>query len=117
MIDLFIKTAYAQGPKGGGDCADHELYTAIGCIPMDTSSNLIAFFLRWSIGIAGGIAVIFILYSAFILITSGGDPKKVQAGRELLTAAIAGLVFLIMSIFVLRVIGIDILGITQIAGR
>jgi len=115
MIDLLIKTAHAQGPKGGGDCLDHELNTAIGCIPIDGTPALISFFLRWSIGIAGGIAVIFILYSAFLLITSGGDPKKVQAGKELLTAAIAGLVFLILSVFVLRIIGIDILGITQIA--
>ncbi len=116
-MDIFIKTVYAQGPKGGGDCLDHELNTAIGCIPINDQASLISFFLRWSIGIAGGIAVMFILYSAFLLITSGGDPKKVQAGRELLTAAIAGLMFLIMSVFVLRVIGIDILGITQIAGR
>ncbi len=116
MINLFIKTAYAQGPLGGANSRKEELNTAIGCIPIENKASLISFLLRWGIGIAGGIAVIFILYSAFLLITSSGDPKKVQAGQELLTAAIAGLVFLIMSVFILRVIGIDILGITQIAG-
>jgi len=55
-----------------------------------------------------------ILYASFIFITSQGDKYKVIAGKELLTAAIAGLVFLILSVFLLRVIGVDILGINQL---
>lgn len=85
--------------------------TAIGCIPVNSSDDLIGFFLRWGLGIIGGIAFLLILYAGFQIMTSRGDPKKLQAGQELLTSAIAGVIMLIFSVFILRVIGVDILGI------
>lgn len=88
-----------------------RLWTAIGCIPINETTALTAFFLSWGIGIVGGIAFILIIVSGFMIMTSQGNPQRLQAGRELLTAAIAGLLLLIFSVFLLRVIGADILGI------
>ena len=90
--------------------------TAIGCIPLEDLNIFSQFFLRWGIGIAGGIAFLLILYAGFMIITSTGDPKRLQAGRELLTAAIAGLLLLIFAAFILRVIGVDILGLPGFGG-
>ena len=67
--------------------------------------------MRWAIGIAGGIAFILIIVSGFMISTSSGDPKRLQAGRELLTAAITGLLLVIFSAFILRLLGVDLLGI------
>jgi hypothetical protein len=83
--------------------------TAIGCIPVNDLSDFAGFFLKWFLGIGGGIALIFIIYSSFLIITSSGDPKKVQAGKELLTAALTGLILMIFSIFILRFVGVDLL--------
>lgn len=88
-----------------------HIRTAIGCIPINNQNALIGFILRWAIGIGGGIAFLLILVAGFQIITSTGDPKKLQAGQELLTSAIGGLILLITSIFILRVIGVDILNI------
>lgn len=109
---LFASNTYAQGSGalGAGGCGDREVYTAIGCIPVGTPTNFADFLLTWSFGIGGGIALLLIAYGSFQILTSAGDTKKVQAGREVLTAAIAGLVFLIFSIFILRVLNVDILG-------
>ncbi len=90
-----------------------KLYTAIGCIPIQDKNAFAAFILRWGIGIGGGIAFLLILLSGFQIITSAGDPKKLQAGKELLTAALTGLLLLILSVFILRIIGIDILGLPE----
>ena len=84
--------------------------TAIGCIPLDDLNEFSKFTLGWGIGIAGGIAFLLILYAGFMIMTSTGDPIRLQAGRELLTAAIAGLLLLIFAAFMLRVIGVEILG-------
>lgn len=85
--------------------------TAIGCIPVSDTNALIGFILRWAMGIGGGIAFLLILVAGFLIITSQGDPQKVQAGKELLTSAIAGLLLIIFSVFILEIIGVDILDI------
>ena len=60
-------------------------------------------------GIGGGIAFLLILVAGFMIITSQGSPDKIQAGKELLTSAIAGLLLIIFSVFILELIGVDIL--------
>lgn len=104
--------AAPPSPQGAGGCDDNSIYTGIGCIPLfgsDDGTPFIAFVLRWAIGIAGGIALLLIVYAGVQILTSSGDPKKVQAGKQLLTAAVGGFVFLLMAAFLLRFIGVEIL--------
>lgn len=100
--------------KGSGplkDCPGGKgIDTAIGCIPIESTDSFIGFILRWAIGVGGGIAFLLIVFAGFQIMTSAGNPERLQAGRELLTSAIAGLILLIFSVFILRVIGVDILG-------
>lgn len=87
------------------------LNTAIGCIPIQDTNSFLGFILKWAIGIGGGIAFLLIVYAGFMIMTSSGNPERIKAGQELLTSAIAGLILLIFSIFILKIIGVDILGI------
>ena len=97
-----------MGPTAG--CSDGEsINTAIGCIPVGNTNAVIVFILRWAIGVGGGIAFLLILYAGFMIMTSSGNPDRLKAGQELMTSAIAGIIMLIFSVFVLRVIGVDIL--------
>lgn len=64
-------------------------------------------------GVGGGIAFLLIIYAGFLIMTATGDPKRIQAGQELLTSAISGLILLVLSVFVLKFIGIDILGLCK----
>ena len=91
------------------DSSSGKIYTAIGCIPVSSTPEFISWILGWAIGIGGGIALILIIVATFQIMMSSGNPEKVQAGKELLTSAIAGLIMLIFSIFILKVIGVDIL--------
>ncbi len=90
--------------------------TAIGCIPIGDANELIAFILRWAIGIGGGIAFLLMVYAGFVIMTSTGNPERLKGGQELLTSAVAGLIMLIFSIFILRLIGINILQIPGFGG-
>lgn len=83
--------------------------TAIGCIPVESPQGFATFFIKWAMGIAGGIALVLIGYAGFMIMTSAGNPQKLQAGKELLTAAITGLVLLLFGVFALRFVGVDIL--------
>jgi hypothetical protein len=93
--------------------------TAVGCIRLvdvnspinlaTTLGMLLSFTLPWSIGVAGGIAFILVVIAGFIITTSSGDPYKMSSGKELLTAAISGILLLIFAVFILRLIGKQIL--------
>jgi hypothetical protein len=97
-----------QGCGGG-----NSVYTAIGCIPvLGSREEFLGWILKWAVGIGGGIAFLLIVYAGFIIMTAAGNPERIKAGQELLTSAISGLIMLIFSIFILRVIGVDILKIT-----
>ena len=90
-----------------------DINTAIGCIPVSNTKDFIAFVLGWAIGIGGGIAFLLIVFAGFMMMTSTGKPERLQAGKELLVSAIAGLIMIIFSVFILRIIGVDILGIIR----
>lgn len=91
--------------SGGG------AWTAIGCLGGDSPTEFIASFIRIGTGIGGGIAFLLILFSGFQTMLSAGNPEKLHAAKELMTAAISGLLLIVFSVFLLKVIGVDILAI------
>lgn len=97
----------SSGPTAG--CTGTAINTAIGCIPIGDTNAFIGFILRWAVGIGGGIAFLLIIYAGFMIMTSSGNPDRLKAGQELLTSAIAGIIMLIFSVFILRIIGVNIL--------
>lgn len=98
-----------------GRCTAGQIDTAVGCIPYNDVNSFAAWFLKWAIGIAGGIAFLMIIFSGFQIMTSSNNPQQLQTGRELLTAAVSGLILIIFSAFLLKLIGVDILGIPGLA--
>ena len=87
-----------------------DIHTAIGCIPVKPEA-FVKVILNWAIGIAGGIAFMFMLFSAFQILASRGNPEALKAAQEQLTAAVIGLLFIIFSVFLLRIIGVPIMNI------
>ena len=96
--------------------ASSGMWTAIGCIPTSLDGFLKTI-LPFGMGIGGGIAFLLMLFGALQIMTSAGNPEKLNAGKELITSAIVGLLLIIFSIFLLRLIGADILGIPGFTGQ
>jgi len=82
--------------------------TSFGCIPYQPIP-FIGWILRWGIGIGGGIAFLLMSFASFQLMTSAGDPEKLKNGKEMFVSAGTGLLFIIFSVFLLQLIGSDIL--------
>lgn len=61
------------------------------------------------LGLSGGVAILLIIAAGYQMMTSQGNPEKVKEARERLTAAIVGLLFIIFSVTILQIIGVDIL--------
>lgn len=96
--------------KPNGSADSDGIPTAIGCVPIKDITALTTFVMKWLIGVGGGVAFLMILSAGFQIMTSSGDPKKLSSGQEQLTSAVAGLILIIFSIFMLRLIGVNILG-------
>ncbi len=91
------------------DCYDiGGIWTAVGCIPTDPM-QMIKVLLRIGLLIGGGVALLIILAGSFILSTSSGDPKKTSEAKEMISSALIGLVFIIFSVSILQLIGVQIL--------
>ena len=101
------KTGECSACMGEGKEA---VWTAFGCLPT-SSGEFVTKLLKFGSGIAGGIAFLLIIIGGFQMVMSAGNPEKLNEGKELITSAIVGLLFIIFSIFILRLIGVDILGI------
>lgn len=89
-------------------CGDGALDTALGCIPYAYQPFIVAL-LRFLIGISGAISLVVMLSGVIQIMTAAGDAKKVQSGRDLFFSATTGLLFLIFSVSILRIIASDIL--------
>jgi len=83
--------------------------TALGEISTDIGA-FASQFLSIAIGLAGGIALIILVIGSIRVLTSSGDQQRLGGGRDMIVAAIAGLLFLIFSTLILRFIGVSILG-------
>lgn len=85
------------------------LWTGIGCVPLTVNPLINDYLLTIGVGLAGGIALLCIIYAAFQLQTSQGSAEKIKKAQELLTSCIMGLMLIIFSVFILKLIGVDIL--------
>lgn len=86
--------------------------SAIGNIPTDIGGFVRLFFnvILW---IAGAIALILIIISGYRFMTSRGNPEAVQNAQDQLTAALIGLIFIILAFVILQTIGTDFLGVLK----
>jgi hypothetical protein len=99
-------SALCKDPSG----KEIGINTALGCLYAGDPPKMISQLLGWGTIVGGGIAFLMIVLAGFQITMAGGDPKKVQAARELITSAITGLILIIFSVFLINLIGVDILG-------
>lgn len=95
--------------SGNNNLKRGGVWTGAGCIYGDAASFIQNTLLGWGIGLAGTLALFSIIYAAFQMEISRGNPERLKKSQELLTSSIMGLLLIIFSVFILRVIGVEIL--------
>lgn len=91
-------------------CFDKQgIWTGIGCIPYNDTTQTVRALITVGLGLAGTVVVLMTLAGAFMLSTSKGDPTKVQEAKSLIFSAVSGILFLIFSVSILRFIGVSVL--------
>lgn len=102
-----LRAFYSQSGDlpGKVDCVE----TGLGCIPTDPS-DLAEWALNWGIGLGTLLAVLFVIIGGFGVATSAGDPENLEKAKKQITAAISGLLFILLSALILDTIGVSIFG-------
>lgn len=84
--------------------------TALGCLPFKSDQNqFTSALLGFLAGVSGAIALVIMLIATFQIMTGGDNAEQVKKGKELFTGAIMGLVFIIFSVTLLKIIAGDII--------
>lgn len=113
----FLCESFLKNNSELGECttcaSSSGIWTGFGCIYTNIGNFIVKNVFGTALGFAGIAAILLIIYSAFLILTSSGDPEKLKKAKELLTSCLTGLVFIILSVFILKFIGVDILGIPK----
>ncbi len=89
---------------GGGG-----VWTGLGCMQGSLDQFIGKTVFGFGIGLAGGFSLLCIIYAAFMMQSSQGNPEKLKKAQEMITSCIMGLMLIIFSVFILKLIGVNIL--------
>ena len=103
------KGVRCETERGSVQTDGSGIMTAIGCIPTEPQ-RLIQGLLRIGTFAGGGIAFLLMLLAAIQMITAEGNPNVIKTSQEKFYSAIIGLLFIIFSVLLLQVTGVDLLG-------
>ena len=111
-----------QSPHDFAQCAAYDkdgacksVLTSLSNTPIETEPGaLIKAIFLVALSLAGGISVILIIAAGYKILTSNGKPEAIQAGRDQLTSALVGLLFIIFSYVIFQFIVADLLKIPGI---
>ncbi len=74
------------------------------------SSSLDAFvndFYPWAMTISASLAIIMLIYSGYLFVTSSGNMEQVNKAKEYIVGALSGLAFLMLAAMILQTIKIN----------
>ncbi|HUW21172.1 MAG TPA: hypothetical protein VMW41_00755 [Candidatus Bathyarchaeia archaeon] len=80
------------------DAGNFKLQVSLG--------ELISTIIPYTYALAGLGLFFYLIIGGFKLLTSGGDPKKAAAARQILTNAIFGFLIVIASYWVFQIVGV-----------
>jgi hypothetical protein len=92
----------------GSTDTNPQISTGLGCLSTSTSGFTTAL-LKFLAGTAGAISLIIMLMATIQIMTGGDNAEQVKKGKELFTGAITGLLFIIFSVTLLKIIAGDII--------
>ena len=109
---ILPQPAYAIGgaDDGGGGTASGCVEIGFICLHTDPA-GLANDVLGFGIGLGTLLAVTFLIIGGFGVATSAGNPENLEKAKETITAAISGLLFILLSVLILSIIGGGVIGI------
>ena len=74
-------------------------------------ATLVSQIYKYGLGLIGGVALLFIIYGGYLILSSQGEPEKVKTGRSYIVYSIVGLLLALGGFVFYQVVAQNILGI------
>jgi hypothetical protein len=89
-------------------CQLNEISTDFGCFPNDPVGFVQKFY-GLGLGFVAGIALLALIWGGYSIMTSRGDPQRVNIGKSYIFYAISGLLLAIFGFVFIQFVLIDLL--------
>lgn len=89
-------------------CLPNEVATELGCFPNDPVGFIQKFY-GVGLSLIGGVGFLFLIYGGYNILTSGGNPEKLQRGKEYIMYSIIGIMLAVLGFVFIQFIAGGIL--------
>ena len=114
LPDFLPAFAQAENVLRGNDCLYNPGGGVGAVVTMECILPLFANIIYWLILFAGTVAVFFVIFGGIKLLTSSGDPGKVDSARKTIIWAVVGLIVVISSFMIVNIVA-DVTGVNCIS--
>jgi len=88
--------------------AAKEVKTDFGCIKTDPV-GFVSDFYAIGLSFISGVSLLVIIYGAYLILTSQGNPDQLKSGKQAIYYAIAGILLAVFGFVFIQLVGQDIL--------
>lgn len=96
LSPVAIAPARAEVDLWGGNNIANNAFNSIGFTKKDPR-EIVANIIKILLGFLGTIAVVLIIYAGFLWMTAAGKPDNTKKAKDIMSAAITGLVIILIS--------------------
>ena len=97
LSTILAQASSATGTSGTGSV---QVPPGIPGAQGETLQSVILNAIQWALGIAGAVAIIYIIVGGFFYITAGGDTEKIEKAKRTIRNAIIGVIFILISVVI-----------------
>jgi hypothetical protein len=99
-----VNKVYAQASSSAG-CTPSDF----GCLSKNDPFAFTSAIYTAGLGLIGGLALLFIIYGSFIILSSKGDPLALQRGKSFIVYSIIGMVLAFAGFAFYQIIAVDVI--------
>lgn len=103
IIFAMVILSYGKVLAQNHNCPSGQVDTDIGCIT--SVENYINQVLVWAYPVIGSLAILMIIYSGYVYMTSQGNPERINHAKDVIIGVIVGIVLLFTIRILLTTVG------------
>lgn len=102
------QSVFAQMPSPTPPINPNCIESELGCVPTDVGGFVQQYY-GYGLSMIGGLALLFIIYGGYMILTSRGNPMQLNNGKSYIGYAILGVLLAIFGYLFVEVIAVDVL--------